>query len=103
MTPYPSLRLEVIRDGIEDYEYLALLKHELVRAAKLKNPKHDRILNKFKTLLRVPDEITSSMTRFTKNPVLILQRRSEIAAAIEKLEAIERNAQKSSNSPAIPK
>ena len=25
MTPLPSIRLEVIRDGVEDYEYLVLL------------------------------------------------------------------------------
>ena len=34
--PYPSLRLTLIRDGIEDYEYLKLYK-ELLAQAKLKN------------------------------------------------------------------
>ncbi len=29
MTPYPSLRLEIIRDGIDDYEYLALLRRRI--------------------------------------------------------------------------
>ncbi len=80
--PVESVRLEMLRDGIEDYEYLALLRRLLeTRAAQLT----DEQQAKYRELLTVPAEITSDMTTFTTDPAPIEQRRREIAHAISDL------------------
>ena len=67
-TPWPSVRLENIRDGIEDYEYLWLLRE--------RDPKN--------ALLTVGDDISKDFTHYCKDPQVILQRRLAVARAIEK-------------------
>ena len=51
MTPYPSLRLEVVRDGIEDYEYLALLE----RCIEIAGPRPDLLADAALALERAGD------------------------------------------------
>ena len=80
--PVDSIRWEMLRDGIEDYEYLAILK-------KLLEEKGDKLSKKkreeFEALLEVPAEITSDMVTFTKDPRTVEERRMEVARAIEQL------------------
>jgi len=78
--PVDSIRWEMLRDGIEDYEYLAILKR-LIEQKKDKLSASQR--KRFTALLEVPDSITKSMTSFTKDPAPIEARRNEIARAIE--------------------
>jgi hypothetical protein len=77
-----SIRLEMLRDGIEDYEYLAILRRllEARRAAWTAGQ-----LAEYTSLLEVPAAITSDITTFTRDPAPIEQRREEIARAIERL------------------
>lgn len=85
--PLPSVRLEVIRDGIEDYEYLALLE-ELVgrcRARQLQLNLDDQTLRRAEELMHVPAEISASITEFTQNPDSILSRREAVGEMIERL------------------
>ena len=72
--PVETYRLEMLRDGIEDYEYFAIL-------ARMdpENP-----------LLKVPKAVYSSMTEFTDDPAPIKEHRRRLAAAIEKLKAKSR-------------
>jgi len=80
--PVDSIRWEMLRDGIEDYEYLVILRRLLKRrGAKL--PPEQR--KRFEALLDVPAEITSDMTTFTTDPAPIEKRRDAIARAIEVL------------------
>jgi len=80
--PVDSIRWEMLRDGIEDYEYLAMLKRAIAeRGANL--PKEDRA--RAEALLEVPAEITSDTTTFTKSPAPIESRRDAIAREIEAL------------------
>jgi len=80
--PVESIRWEMLRDGIEDYEYLVILKRLLAeRGSRL--PPVER--KRFEGLLEVPAQITSDMTTFTTDPAPIERRRDEIARAIEKL------------------
>lgn len=83
--PVDSIRWEHLRDGIEDYEYLALLKRLLEAKGKALG-ESDRTADQ--ALLAVPPEITSGLTTWTKNDAPILTRRAEIARAIEKLTAL---------------
>ena len=90
-TPYSSIRLEVIRDGIEDYEYLALLAKLVDRAQSL--PADQRLdatlLAEAKSLCQVPSSIAprQSMTGFTKEPNDIFRQRKRIGDMIETLSA----------------
>jgi hypothetical protein len=82
--PVGTVRLEMLRDGIEDYEYLAILS----RLLKEKGDKIDPATKqKLTALLVVPDTITSTLTSFTTRPEPIETRRDEVAKAIELLMA----------------
>ncbi|MBT3376440.1 MAG: DUF4091 domain-containing protein [Lentisphaerae bacterium] len=89
MTPYPSVRLEIIRDGIEDYEYLAFLRQLISRAGveerELEAQSAQRTLARARALLRVPPTISRTFTDYCTNPALIQERRSAIGEAIEEL------------------
>ncbi|MBN2375307.1 MAG: DUF4091 domain-containing protein [Sedimentisphaerales bacterium] len=80
--PMDSIRWEMLRDGIEDYEYLAILKRLL---SDKKTDLTETQQNKFTALLKVPSEITSNLTTFTTDPAPIETRRDQIAQAIEQL------------------
>jgi hypothetical protein len=80
--PVDSIRWEMLRDGIEDYEYLAMLRRLLAeRGANLPAQKRAQ----FTALLDVPPEITKDLTTFTKDPAPIERRREAVARAIETL------------------
>ena len=80
--PVESLRLEMLRDGVEDYEYLAILRGLLAKHAKAL-PEAER--KRLEALLEVPPEITADMTTFTKDPAPIEARRHAVAQAVEAL------------------
>jgi hypothetical protein len=87
MTPYPSIRLEVIRDGIEDYEMLALLER-CVRAAEAlpvgRRPGASE-LGRARQLSVVPGEISRGFTQFTHDRRVLQERREAILGAVEGL------------------
>ncbi|NOY81953.1 MAG: DUF4091 domain-containing protein [Kiritimatiellaeota bacterium] len=87
MTPWPSQRLEIIRDGIEDYEYLALLSRTLKSAQDLPTDRRPRpeLLTKAQGLLEVPPEISRSFTDYCKAPEILTARRHAVAEMIERL------------------
>ncbi len=78
--PVESIRWEMIRDGIEDYEYLTILSN-LIR----KN--HFKTAGKYRKLLSLPPEITS-LKKHTKNPSVLSQLRLKVAEAIERLTSL---------------
>lgn len=80
--PVDSIRWEMLRDGIEDYEYLAVLEKLLIVNENLIDAGQ---LQKYIAMLDVPEDITSDMTTFTKDPAPIERRRDEIARAIAAL------------------
>ena len=81
--PVDGIRWEMLRDGIEDYEYLVVLRRLLAeRGAKLSAGQRAA----FTALLEVPPEITKDLTTFTKDPAPIERRREAIARAIEALD-----------------
>ncbi len=80
--PVTSIRWEMLREGIEDYEFLYLLRERLERRGK-RLPSQTR--KRFEALLDVPPEISADMTDFTTDPTPIYTRRRAIAEAIEAL------------------
>jgi len=82
--PVTSMRWEALRDGMEDFEYLAMLRRLL--AAKRERLTAEQITG-YKHLLSMPEGISQSLTSYTRDPASIETRRHEIARAIEELSA----------------
>lgn len=80
--PVDSIRFEMLRDGIEDYEYLAILRRLLDKKGKGLS-RNER--KQYRELLEVPDAISRDLTDFTLDPEPIEARRHQIARAIEAL------------------
>ncbi len=80
--PVSSIRWEALRDGMEDYEYLAMLK-------RLLEEKRERLsaseIERYEALLKVPPEISRSLTDYTTDPAPVAARRHQVAKAIERL------------------
>ena len=69
----------MLRDGIEDYEYFAILKRLLEdRGNRLSADQR----SDYAALLDVPAHVTGNMTTFTKDPAAIGEHRDRIARAI---------------------
>ena len=80
--PVSSIRWEMLREGVEDYEYLWLLRERLAKKRGAMAPEQ---VKQIESLLEVPASITKDMTTFTTDPAPIYARRAEIAQAIERL------------------
>jgi hypothetical protein len=80
--PVSSIRLEMLREGIEDYEFLYLLRERLDRRRAGLKPEE---IHRYESLLAVPEEITRDATTFTTDPTPIHARRTAVAEAIERL------------------
>lgn len=77
--PVDSLRWEMLRDGVEDYEYMTILRNLLREKAASVSPEQKQ---RFESLLEVPAAITSSMTSFATDPAPIEAHRHTVAKAI---------------------
>jgi hypothetical protein len=76
--PVPTFRLEMLGDGIEDYEYFAMLKRHLTTATPEQKAKYE-------PLLKVPETVTKTMTEFSIDPTPIEEHRVKLARALESL------------------
>jgi hypothetical protein len=80
--PVDSIRWEMLRDGIEDYEYFVILRGLLAEKGRRLTPVKWR---DFWGLLQVPGPVTRSLTEFTKDPAPLEAHRHAVAKAIEEL------------------
>lgn len=87
--PINSMRWELLRDGVEDYEYLWTLQQQVDQLQqKNLNAAAKTWLASAKVLLQVPDSISTDLTHFNKSPEAIMARRAAIAQAIVEGEQI---------------
>ncbi len=84
--PVDSMRWEMLRDGIEDYEYFALLKRLLEERGDELSARERRRIER---LLEVPEEVTGGLIDYTKDPAPIEAHRDALARAIERLNAVK--------------
>ncbi len=77
--PVDSIRWEMLRDGLEDYEYLALLRARLAQAGATLTAERRAELE---ALLNVPPAITTDLQTFTKDPAPIEAHRARLARAL---------------------
>ncbi|MFC1452545.1 glycoside hydrolase domain-containing protein [Verrucomicrobiota bacterium] len=80
--PCSSVRFENIRDGIEDFEYFAVLKRLLDRKRGRLSPSE---IAEAEACLRVDEEIVKDFTVFTKDLRALYGKRERLARMIEKL------------------
>ncbi len=81
--PVSSIRWEMLRDGVEDYEYFALLQRAIddLRRARPDHP----LLSNAEAVVRVPDEVIVSPTEYSKDPQPLLRHRQRLGELIEQL------------------
>lgn len=78
----PSVRLEILRDGMEDFEYLHLLEDLIKNSPKSKHARAKRAAK----LLEIPKSIYTDEQTYTKDPQVLLKYRQHIAKAILSLQ-----------------
>jgi len=81
--PVNSVRWEILREGIEDYEYFVLLERAIKDAKK--KTKSEALLAEASKLLDFPAALFSSGKEYTKDPLDLLRYRTRVAEMIEKL------------------
>ena len=79
----PSIRLKAIRDGLEDYDCLALLEEAIAKARG--DGRDDAAVAEAEALGAIPLDIVTSFTEYTHDPVVVLSWRDRVGRAIEKL------------------
>jgi len=84
--PIPSLRLEILREGIEDYEYMVLLEKEIEEARI--DAKYQNLVTKAEKLLQFPDEMFSDGKTYNKDPQYLLDYRKQIAEILVKFMSV---------------
>ncbi len=83
--PVNSVRWEILREGLEDYEYLRLLERAVKNAPK----KHKALAAQGKRLLDIPPALFASSREYTKDPRLILDYRKRIGDILAAFSAAE--------------
>ena len=82
----PTIRVEMLRDGVEAREYFHLLKQRLARRPKGANDAAGREwIDRARELVTVPDTLVRSQYEMSGDVQLLLARRAQMAAAIEAL------------------
>ncbi len=81
--PLSTIRLENIRDGFEDYEYLWLLRETVKSVGKLPpTATTGDFIARAETLLAVPDQVVTSTINYTRTPKDLEEFRTHLAEAI---------------------
>ena len=85
----PSIRAEMLRDGVEDRDYLFRLKQLVTRSAgRVGRRLPAEVYSRAKALTVVPDALVRSQYDMSGDVGLLLERRRHIADAIEALIAV---------------
>jgi len=83
MEPYSSVRLEVLRDGIEDYEMLNMLSEYTQQARS--NPEAKDLVARADEILAVPDGIVADRIHYTRDPKKVEEYRRETGYLLERI------------------
>ena len=80
--PIVTVRTEMLRDGIEDFEYFAMLKRLLKERGASLDPS---VRASFEKLLVVPATVSASLTSYARDPANLEKHRIALARAIAAL------------------
>ena len=81
--PVPTIRLENMRDGLEDYEYLTLLKSttRIINRCPT-TPEQLTFVSEANALLAMPVEVVTDLTAYTRDPAVLYNFRQQVAQKI---------------------
>jgi len=83
--PNPSIRLEMIRDGLEDREYFWVLRQEIARIkTTAQYDKAKNLLKEAEWIKQEPNVLIKSLKEFEKDPLKLYHSRQKVALMIEK-------------------
>ena len=82
--PLSSVRLENLRDGIEDYEYFWLLRQAADKLKKAAGRDHRKLIAEAEKALAIDDAIVTDLRRFTQDPRALRRARASLAGLIER-------------------
>lgn len=85
---YPALRLENLRDGVEDYEYLNTLKNAVEKLKKNGMGNNQVLLEKASGLLTIPADVAVAVNNYSADPGRLLDYRVKIAETIEEINRV---------------
>ncbi len=91
-----SLRLEQIRDGLEDYDYFYLLRAKVEEIRSLAGDAYVDFITESERLLTIGPDIVTSVFKYTHDGSRLLERRKKLAYQIEKANKIIKQIQASS-------
>ena len=79
-----SRRMELIRDGLEDYEYHWLLEQLISEASgrKTKSPELEKALKQARRAYTIPDLLVEDVLKYSKNPQDLISYRAGLAEAV---------------------
>ena len=80
-----SIRLQTIRDGVEDYDYFALLEGLVDRAGRSEHGIDPALLDHARQLLAIDDTLVEKPDRHLTVPGPLLERRRELGETISRL------------------
>jgi len=78
-----SLRLENLRDGLEDYEYLVALRDAAARLEATDTPAARQLLPRARALCTPPAHVATAVDKWSQNPKDLLEYRDQVARMIE--------------------
>ena len=82
---WPSIRLENLRDGADDYDYLCILRDYVAKLRKANfSPE---LVARAEEALKVNPDVSASKTEYTKNPSIVERERRRIGSYIEEARA----------------
>ncbi|MDZ4200216.1 MAG: DUF4091 domain-containing protein, partial [Kiritimatiellia bacterium] len=87
---WPSIRLENVRDGIEDFNTLALLRTLAMEIRSGRRPQGGADLEQIDALLAMPGDVVESLWNWTKDPSVLAAYRDRVAQQIEQVLRAER-------------
>jgi len=83
--PAPSVRLELLREGLEDYEYLHMLSQLQRRLGNIGGAqKYTRLSRENSWLLKLDYRIIKNVRSYTHDPEVVMQWREALARQIER-------------------
>ena len=77
--PVPSLRLEILREGLDDYDYMIMLENFVKNAT----PEQKQQVRKAQKVLDFGSEVFVNDTLYTKNPEVLMKYRKRMGDLLE--------------------
>ena len=83
----PTIRLKCLRDGLEDYEYLVMLRsaYKKVKAGKIDPVNRHKWLMKAEKCLQIDDKLVKSIYAYAQNGSVLLKHRKQIGELLSNL------------------